>query len=408
MGNLQGTKINKIDGGNGRLTDTNDRVFLLVGSVPTANTSLTANTAVRLIQGRDIEDWGVSESYDANEASLLHYHVSEFFRMAPEGTLYFLPVAASTAIADSVAAVLQTLKLYPEIKGVGFFGFTGQNLSTVIATANSLQTTLVDEAKKAGILIDSVLIESGEAGAVLLNAYPDLTTAAAENVSVIAGQDPAVAKLDAAYKNHAAIGTALGSLAVRKMSENIGSTSIENKPDDKKSSLFYSLTDSATGAFAGAALSTTGQNIAELTNEQIKDLVNKGYILVANYVGASGMYFSGSDTCTSKNSMYSSIEKNAVWNGTARLIREALAPYIKGKIKRDPATGYIRSTTIAHWERVASKASIERLEAENEISGGSVDISNKQAPDKDTPVKIDVTVISDSIAYQFEVDLSLN
>lgn len=405
MGNLQGTKINKIDGGNGRLSNTNARVFLLVGALAVAGTSLTANESVRLIQTKDIEALGITESFDANKKSLAHYHVSEAFRLAPDATFHFLPVEDGTTIEGSFTAVLQTLKLNPDIKGIGFFGFDG-TLETVGATAELIQSGLVLEAKKSGILLDSVLIEAGNPGLLLINNYPDFTLVDAQNVSIVNAQDPDIASLDAAYVNHAAIGTALGSLAVRKMSENIGSTSIENKPDEKKTSVFYSLTDTTPKRFVKAGLST-GQNIADLSDQQIKDLVDKGHVLIGPYVGAAGMYFSSSATCTSKTSKYSTIENNAVWNGAARLISEALAPYIKGKVKKDPATGYIRSTTISHWERVVTKACIERLEAENEISGGSIYINPKQTPNAETPLKISVTIVSDEIAHTFDVDLSI-
>lgn len=405
MGNLQGTKINKIDGGNGRLSNTNARVFLLVGALAVAGTSLTANESVRLIQTKDIEALGITESFDANKKSLAHYHVSEAFRLAPDATFHFLPVEDGTTIEGSFTAVLQTLKLNPDIKGIGFFGFDG-TLETVGATAELIQSGLVLEAKKSGILLDSVLIEAGNPGLLLINNYPDFTLVDAQNVSIVNAQDPDIASLDAAYVNHAAIGTALGSLAVRKMSENIGSTSIENKPDEKKTSVFYSLTDTTPKRFVKAGLST-GQNIADLSDQQIKDLVEKGHVLIGPYVGAAGMYFSSSATCTSKTSKYSTIENNAVWNGAARLISEALAPYIKGKVKKDPSTGYILSTTISHWQRVVTKACIERLEAENEISGGSIYINPKQTPNAETPLKISVTIVSDEIAHTFDVDLSI-
>lgn len=404
MGNLEGIKINKIDGGNGRLSDTNARIFLLVGAIPLVGATLTEGTAEKLIQTKDLEAFGIKESFDANNKVLAHYHVSEFFRLAPEGTLYFLPVAADATITSTFATVLQTLKQHPEIKGVGFFGFAGQTLTSVSGLVETLQTDLVGEAKKTGILIDTVLLEGGEKGALLFNNYPDFTTKAAENISVIIGQDRDIAALENEYAYHSAIGSALGMLAVRQISENLGSTDIINKPEDRKAERFYSLTDSA--KFVNVGLST-GEKLSELTDAQIKSLQEKGYILIGSYVGAAGMYFSGSETCTSKTSKYSTIENNSVWNAAARLIREALAPYIKGKVKKDPATGYIRSTTIAHWQQVAYKACIERLESENNISGGSIYINPAQSPSKDNPVKISVTIESDEIAHTFDVDLTV-
>lgn len=406
MGNLQGVNINKIDGGNGRLSDTNDRVVLLVSPIPLTGTSLTVNKAEKLIQTKDFEALGVNESFDANQKVLAHYHISETFRLAPESTAYFLPVASDATITGCITDVLPVLRDHPEIKAIGFFGFASQTLETVSSMVDTVQSTLVVEAKKSGVLLDVVFLEAGSPGALTLNNYPDLTTKSAENISVILAQDPDIASLETEYTNHAAIGSALGMFAVRKMSENLGSTNIENKPNDKKAQSLYPLTDGATGRWANAGLST-GQTMSALTNTEVKALVDKGYILVGSYIGASGMYFSGSDTCTSKTSKYSTIENNAVFNGAARLIREALAPFIKGKVKKDPATGYIRSTTISHWEQVANKACIERLEAENEISGGTIYINPKQVPDKDHPVKVTVTIVSDEIAHTFDVDLGL-
>lgn len=406
MGNLQGVNINKIDGGNGRLSDINDKAVLLVSCMPVTATSLVVNKAERLLQAKDAETLGVTESFDANNKSLAQYHISEIFRLAPETTVYLLPVATGEAVADTFSTVLETLRSDANIKSIGFVGFANGDLTASSALTETVQTSLVVEAKKEGILIDAVFLEAGSAGALALNAYPDLTTKSAENVSLILAQDPAIAALETEYANHSAIGSALGMFAVRKMSENLGSTNIEVKPNDKKGQMFYPLTDAASGRWAKAGLST-GQKIEELSNTQLKDLSNKGYIFAGPYVGASGMYFSGSDTCTSKTSKYSTIENNSVFNGAARLIREALSPFIKGKVKKDPATGYIRSTTIAHWEQVATKACIERLEAENEISGGNIYINPKQVPDKDHPVQVKVTIVSDEIAHTFDVDLSL-
>lgn len=406
MGNLDGTNINKIDGGNGRLSATNARVFLLVSAMSLATSTLTANSAVKLIQTKDAEGYGVNESFDANNKVLAHYHVSEYFRLAPEATLHFLPVEASATIASTLPAVLQTLKLNPEIKGIGFVGFADQDLASVSVLTETLQADLVGAAKADGILIDSVFVEAGSAGELMLNNYPDLTLKSAENISVILGHDPEIAGLETEYESHAAIGSALGMLAVRKISENMGSTDIINRPKDKKTEKFYSLTDTAKESFSKAGLST-GEKIENLSNQQIKSLTKKGYILIGPYVGASGMYFSGSETCTAKTSKYSTIENNAVWNAAARLIREALAPYIKGKVKKEPETGYIRSTTLSHWERVATKACIGRLEADDDISGGSIYIDPKQSPNADKPVKISVTIESDEIAHTFDVDLTV-
>ena len=62
MGNLKGTQVNKLDGGNGRLSSTNDSVVLLVCAMAVAGTTLVADEAVKLRQTKDIEVFGVNES----------------------------------------------------------------------------------------------------------------------------------------------------------------------------------------------------------------------------------------------------------------------------------------------------------------------------------------------------------
>ena len=168
-------------------------------------------------------------------------------------------------------------------------------------------------------------------------------------------------------------------LCIRQVSENIGSVDILNKPENKKGKNLYSLTEVGLKRFITASLSTE-QKIAELTNEQIQSLNKKGYIFIGPYVGAAGMFFSNSATCYTKTNDYAYIENNRVWNKAARLIRETLAPFLKGKVKKDVETGYIKSTTITHWKQVVYKGCIERMVADNDISGGEIHISEKQNP----------------------------
>ena len=406
MGNLQGIQINKIDGNLDRATGTDDSVVLLVGSVPKGTAQITHGKAIKFIQTKDAEELKINESYDANQKTLAHYHISEVFRLAPNATVYFLPVAENSSISNVTTQVITAVKEHSEIKGIGYFGFT-ENLTQVAELVDNLQISLVDELKKEGILIDFVLLEGGNAtGIENFNSYPTLREKNAPNVSVIIGQDAHIAELDSEYARHGAIGSALGMLCIRQVSENIGSVDILNKPENKKGKNLYSLTEVGLKRFITSSLSTE-QKIAELTNEQIQSLNKKGYIFIGPYVGAAGMFFSNSATCYTKTSDYAYIENNRVWNKAARLIREALAPFLKGKVKKDPQTGYIKATTIAHWERVCAKASIERMEAENDISGGEIYISEKQSPTEDVPLKISVKIVVDDIVHSFNVDLSL-
>ena len=171
MGNLDGINVNKIDGGLGRLNSTNDDVVLLVSAMPITGTTLVLDKAETLIETKDIEALGVNAAFDANEKLLPNYHVSEIFRLAPDAICHFLPVAEDAEISETVEKVIEAIKENPQIKGVGFVGFSN-TLETISAVAESLQVTLVEELKKDGIYLDFVLLEGGST-ALALNAFPD-------------------------------------------------------------------------------------------------------------------------------------------------------------------------------------------------------------------------------------------
>jgi hypothetical protein len=404
MANLEGVNLKKLDGGLGRTSETNDAVILVVGSMPIVGSTLVYNKVVELIQIKDLEDLGVNESFDANNQVLAYYQVSESFRLAPESTILFMPVAEDSTIQAKTTEILTAIRGNKNVRGLALFGFTN-DISTLADEVEVLQASIVDEIKKDGVLLDFVLVEGKGKADVVFNDLEDLRAKNAPQISVIIAQDTDVAKQDANYLYHAAVGSAVGMIAVRKVNENMGSTNIKVKPDDAKLSNVYSLTDEALGKWKNAGISI-GTSMDELSAVQVKSLNTKGYIFAGSYADAAGFYFSNSCTCVTKASDYAYIENNRTWNKAARYIRTALTPEIKGTVKKDPQTGYIKSTTTSRWQKSAEKA-LEKMLIADEISGSSVYINPKQIVNEDNPVKIRVMVVSDDIAHEFDVELGL-
>lgn len=404
MGYLEGFKLKKLEGGLGRTASTKDSVFLLVGAMTIASTSLEHGKAYRLLQIEDAEKFGINESYDANQKVLAYYHISEVFRLAPNAEIYFLPVATGGKLQDKSADILKVLREQQTIKGIAAFGFTN-DVSTLPTEVEVLQTQIVEEAKKDGVLLDFILVEGKGKDDISYSDLEDLKVKNAPQISVIIGQDKDVAKLDEAYKYHACIGSALGMIAVRSVAENMGSVDIEKKPDTARTYNTYSLTDDGLNRFVSASIST-GETIGELSSKSLKDIGNKGYILVAPYVGVAGLYFSNSYTCVSNSSDYCYIENNRVWNKSARLVREALTPRIKSKLKRDPQSGYLKASTTAYLENLAEKA-IEQMQIADEISGYSVFINPKQSVSEVEPLKVRIKVVTDDILHGIEGEIGL-
>lgn len=404
MGYLEGFKLKKLEGGLGRTISTKDSVFLLVGAMTIASTSLEHGKAYRLLQIEDAEKLGINESYDANQKVLVHYHISEVFRLAPNAEIYFMALPTGTDLQSNSTALLTALRATNEVKGIACFGFTN-DISTLPAEVEVLQTQIVEEAKKDGILLDFLLVEGKGKDGVSYSDLEDLKVKNAPQVSVVIGQDQGVANLDEEYKYHASVGAALGMIAVRSVAENIGSVDIENKPSTARTYATYSLTDESVERFVNVALST-GENIHAISSQHLKDLNNKGYIFIGPYVDVAGFYFSNSHTCVSSSSDFTYIENNRVWNKAARLVRRALAPRIKSKLKKDPQSGYLKASTTAYLENLAEKA-IEQMQKADEISGFSVYINPKQSVSETEPLRVKIKIVTDDILHGIEGEIGL-
>lgn len=405
MGKLQAIKFKKVNGGLGRTAVATDDVCMLVVSMSIAGSTLVYGQAKQLLEAKDAEVFGITSATDANNKTLAYHHISENFRLAPESTLYILPVEANSTIQSKIDVVITALKKNRMIKGVGFAGFKN-DLSTLPGEVDAIQTSLVAEAAKEGIDLDYVIIEGrGTEAPILINEMVDLSTKQAPNVSIVIAQDKDIAALDPAYKNYAAVGAFLGMINVRNVAENIGSVNIEKKPIDSITFDTYPLTDSGTGRFINVGISD-GTSMENLTNTQVKTLNDKKYIFAGQYEAEADYYFSNSPTCVAIVSDYSYIERNRTWNKAKRLISKTLLPKVKSKVPKDPSTGYVKTTTVSHWETLLETA-LDQMVKDDEISGYSLFLDSEQYPDESTPFLVRCSLVSHGIVHEFEVSLGL-
>lgn len=397
-----GAQINKLDGGLGG-GETSDRVAVLVVGGAAIPDKLELNKAYELLQIEDAEVRGITAETDTENKELTYYHLSEIFRLSPETRVHLIVVPKATKVSElkNLTDFISALRSIPGINTIGVAGLTDD--TTIDVAAQGMQL-LVDSLAKDYIYIDAVLIEGkGSYLAENIVDYTDLRGFDSENVSVIIGQDPAVAALDDAYKNHAAVGPALGMLLVRAIHENLGSVDIEVKPRSRKAEQDYTLTDTKLGRWLSAALSN-GKTFESLSVPDQKKLDELGYIYVGGFSGYGGYFFSNSHTCTEEASDYCFIERNAIWNKGARIIRDTLIPRIRSKVQADPTTGYIKNTTITDWDGRVRKA-LEAMTKAGNIADFDIYINPNQAAVSTKPFNIKVQFVADGVVHEFEVDL---
>ncbi|MEH0008014.1 MAG: DUF2586 family protein [Flavobacteriales bacterium] len=409
MAQLTGVSVNRLEGGLRRRNPKTDEVVALVAAMPVAALTLAYDSAYKLLQLIDAERLGVTVAFDKEKNSLVHHHISEIFRLSPDATCYLIPIPVDTSITASVDKLLPLIRSQKDIKGLGFVGFT-LTLPQLVSVVEKIQGSLVDLLFADSRYIDFVVLEGKGQLDSTRKVKPfspatmaDLRTKKAPQVSVVIAQDPLIAAKGAANINYAAVGSALGMLSIRKVNENIGSVNIRNKPAGKKGAPDYPLTDLASKLWLNSALSD-GTPIGRLSKVDLKNLTDKGYIYVASYEGYGGLFFNDSPTCVQKASDYAYIENNRTWNKMARLVRAVLIPEVKGVVKKDAQTGFIKSTTISRWQALVNSA-LERMVIAEELSGFDVYIDPMQITDPDKPLKVKIQGVADGVVHAFEVDL---
>lgn len=401
---FNGITINKAAGGIARNPNTSDRVVLLVcGATAVAGLAHYATTELQSIE--DLEALNITADSDLAIGELTHYHVSEVFRLSPAQSLHLMLVPDTEKIS-TLLVKNEFVAGVRAIDGINTIGIAGMTADLTADVAIKAAQVFVDELAADYIYIDNVMLEG--VGSYVPTAIATLTdnrTLDSENVSMVIAQDPAQAALNEVYASHAAVGSALGMLSVRAIHENIGSVDIEKHPSSTRGSESYPLTDSTKGKWVTAALSN-GVLVSSISLPNQKLINTKGYIFAGCFNGYAGYYFSNSPTCTLETSDYAYIEYVCVWNKGSRIIRNTMLPRIRSKVKADPTTGFIASTTISDWDARIRRA-LEPMVSAGNISDFDIYINPNQAAVSDKPFAVKVQLVADGIVNEFEVSLGL-
>lgn len=395
-------KINKLDGslGGGQTTDRTAVIIVGCGAI---GSTLAVEKAYKLLQLSDAEALGITAERDASEGRLDHYHLSEVFRLSPDSSVWLIAVAATTKLSD-LKNNQNLISAVRSIDGINTIAASGVVKDTDISVAVQGAQLFVDRLREDHIYVDAFLVEGlGDYLSGAISTYTDLRGLASPNVSVIIGRSASVGASTDAYAKHAAVGSALGMLLVRQVHENLGSVDIESKPLQRRGEQDYSLTDIKRGIFVDAAISN-GTNFNRLSVADQRQLDKFGYIYIGAFDGYAGYYFSNSHTADKTDSDYCFIERNAIWNKAARIVRNTLIPRIRSKVAANPQTGYIKGTTIDSWKRRLMRALNSMVVAGN-CASVDVVINEKQAAVSNKPFNVGVRIVADGIAHEFEVDL---
>lgn len=393
------------NGGLGREKPTEDGISGLIFNAVAVSGTFVLGTAYELYSLQDAEVLGINATYDSANKLLVHYHISEFFRINPGAILYVLGVAQSvtmTQMCDKDNAYLKKLltSAQGKIRQVGVVrnpasGYTptittGLDGDVVTAIAKADQLSIEEEAyyRPVEIILEGKYFTGSPSAAL------DLHTQKKSNVSVVIVADNDISILKPEYTGHAAIGTVLGCISKAAVNENIGwaeKFNIQSEADER---------------FLNAGLSS-GLKLSDYSEVQLTTLNDKGYITPELIIDIAGVYLNDSFTCTGLDDDFYCIENNRVIKKSIRLVYKVLAPKVKRPTKVDKITGYLPLEVVKFYQATA-KSAMDVLLRNNEVSDTNAYMNPQQNLLATNELVIDIEITPTGSARKIRVPIGFN
>jgi Protein of unknown function (DUF2586) len=371
---LNDVKFQTAQGGLGRTADGEDHVsaLLFAGAAPTA----FGTTKVR--EYRDLaaaETDGITASHVTY--GVVHYHLSEFFRIAP-GASVFVCFGLTNIAPELLAATNGKVRQVG-----GFFDAFSQIGATYQAAANAL------EAQHAPCVF---VVGYDSATAFNVGTAPDLAaTQSAPNVAVIvsgsgSGRAPALATaLGKPYIP--AVGAALGALAGALVHENIG---------------WVERFNVSNGSELEAVRLADGTN--NPTYASLDALHSKRFVVLRKHIGRAGTYFNDSFTAVIATSDYAALESVRTMNKCKREVRAELLPDLNSPLTVDAQTGKLAASTVGYFEAKAGRP-LARMQSAGEISGFQVYVNPNQDILATSVLQMTIKIVPRGVARNIVVQI---
>lgn len=327
----------------------------------------------------------------ASKQAIWHYHISEFFRIQPQGNLYvgFYDVPGTYNYNE-----VTTMQSFANgrIRQIGVY-----KDGTAFAPAD---LTALDLVCKSNISNHKELI--GILGAdisatVDLSTLADLRTLTANNAAICIAQDGAALGAflyKTTGKSITALGAMLGAAALAKVSESIAWVEKFNMSNGTELDVI---------GFAN------GQLYKDLTaiNENLVTLLqNYCYTFLRSFVGVSGSYWNDNKTAISNTSDYSSIRMNRTIQKAQRVTYISLVPALSSPTDLN-ADGTLQDTTIAYFESLAEKG-LQQMQRDAEISAFTVAINPAQNILQTDKLIVTISIVPKGVAANIQVNIGFN
>ena len=336
----------------------------------------TIDTAEALGIRDDADSWGVK---------VLHYQLSEIFRVHPSISLYVGIFTKPTSYKFTEIKTVQNFasgRIRQIAIWCGDKGFSADDVTAIQGVADALD----EENAPLSVLYAPKV-------SAVRNLPADVAGANQCRVSVVIAQagSGTGAELYAAEANAeakssvSAIGVVLGLLSSAAVHQSI--SWVKNFP-----------TGVNVPAFGDGTL------YRDLDKGLVEQLDGGRYLFFVTHVGQAGSYVNDSHTMDSATSDYAMIESVRAMDKAVRGIRTYLIPELGGNIYMDADTGKMQAYSVSHLETTANKA-LEDMEKAGELSGYKVEIDPEQDILSTSEVEIVIRQVAVGVMRRIKVKI---
>lgn len=339
----------------------------------------------------------------ATQTPIAHYHIAEFFRVAP-GSRLLVRVVADEAYNGGKFIEIEQMQQQAAgaIRQIGVWA--GMRNTAPVANLNkACQDLAAMNMPLSAVIAYRLTTEE-------LKDLPNLTANTYPRVSVCIAQDGGglgaslFKKGDATKPAVTAIGACMGAIARAKVHESIAWV-------EKQNMVSTTYAGSTTGKnpanFAkelDVAALVDGTLMTELTASDQKKINSRGYLFLRKHVGQAGSYWNDSFSADKPESDYGYIEQNRTIDKAVRGIYKALLPHLSGPIHVDASTGRVSVGTISFLETLAEDTLV-RMKRDGELSGFKVMIDPNQSILSTSKLAVVVKLIPVGVLREVKVSI---
>lgn len=324
----------------------------------------------------------------ASKFAVFYYHISEFFRLQPQGILYVGFFAVPGSYDFTEIALVQNFAT-GTVRQIGVF----KDSASAWASGNLTTIDAVCKANDAVHKPISALYAADLSATTDISTLTDLSTLTANKSTPVIGQDGGGQGNFlwlTTGKSVTVLGAELGTVALSKVSESIAWVGKFNISDGSECEVL---------AFANGQLFSS----SAITDNLLSSLNDRRYTFLKKFVGISGSYFNDSHCAIIASSDYAQIENNRTIDKATRGIYSSLLPSLNSPIQLNK-DGTLSETTTAYLESQAG-VNLDAMVRNAELSAYQVTINPIQNVLATSTIIVVVQLVINGVARYIQIPI---